>query len=140
VTAVIINPTGDGRHSVRFKYDPTVVATIKHTVPGYARAWSAHTRCWFIDPDWSHVLAAELRRHGHTVTGVDEPPPRQVHHNDANWAHALFRRCGSARTEPVFKALTRVLHPDVAITGDTTLMRELIDARNELSTEKGTTT
>jgi hypothetical protein len=138
VTAVIINRSDDGRHSVRFRYDASVVQLIKSTLPGYARAWSAHTRCWFIDPDWSHVLAAELRRHGHTVTGVDQPPPR--HAGDADWAKTLFRRVGPARHGPIFKALSRVLHPDVAITGDTALMRELIDARNELLTEKGTTT
>ncbi|UDR64727.1 hypothetical protein LDE71_08695, partial [Mycobacterium tuberculosis] len=25
-------------------------------------------RCWFIDADWTPLLAAELRYHGHTVT------------------------------------------------------------------------
>jgi hypothetical protein len=117
MTAVIVTPSPDGRHTVRFRYDAAVVATIKQSVPGYARSWDAQRRRWLVDPDWIRVLAAELRRHGHTVTGVEEPAPRQAHRTDADWAQQLFRRVGAHRADPVFRALARVLHPDVA-TGD----------------------
>ena len=49
-----------------------------------------------------------------------------------SWAHALFRQVGLDRREPVFRALTRVLHPDNQSTGDNTLQRQLNDAYGEL--------
>jgi hypothetical protein len=133
MTAIIVNPSPDGRYTVRFRYDPSVVAAIKQTVPGYARSWDAQRRCWHVEPDWMHLLAAELRRHGHQVTGVDQPPARNSETDD--WARVLFRRVGPHRIEPIFRAIARVLHPDVA-TGDTMLMRELLDARDEHSERK----
>ncbi|CKN43716.1 phiRv1 phage protein [Mycobacterium tuberculosis] len=51
MTAVAITPASGGRHSVRFAYDSAIVSLIKSTIPAYARSWSAHTRCWFIDAD-----------------------------------------------------------------------------------------
>lgn len=53
MTAVAITPASGGRHSVRFAYDSAIVSLIKSTIPAYARSWSAHTRCWFIDADWT---------------------------------------------------------------------------------------
>jgi hypothetical protein len=71
------SPRADGwRYTIRFRYDLAVVAAIKKTIPGCARSWDAQRRCWFVETDWVHVLAAELRRHGHTVIGVDAP----LHH------------------------------------------------------------
>jgi hypothetical protein len=92
MTAVIINPSADGwRYSVRFHYDPTVVATIKQSIPGYARSWDAQRRAWYVDPDWVHALAAELRRHGHDVTGVDAPPA--VRHSEKQSALGAGPSC-----------------------------------------------
>lgn len=135
MTAVIINSSPDGRCTVRFKYDQSVVAAIKQTVPGYARSWDAQRRCWFVDPDWVPLLKAELIRHGHVVNGVGQPSPR--HGDTTDWARVLFRRVGPHRVEPVFKALARVLHPDV-MSGDTDLMRELLDGRNEITRKEKT--
>lgn len=39
---------------------------------------------------------------------------------------------GPERTDAVFKALTRILHPDIADTGDTELQRQLNDARDAM--------
>src|ERR1700752_288040 len=84
--AVMFTPGPDG-HTVRFAYDPEVVAAIKQTVPGYARSWRPHTKLWTVDPVWVPVLADTLRALGQIVTGL-QPPPRQAH-GDADWARAL---------------------------------------------------
>jgi hypothetical protein len=132
MTAVVVAPSVGGRYTIRFRYDPNVVATIKQTVPGYGRSWDAQRRVWFVEPDWIHVLTSELRRRGHTVTGPEEPPRHSESESETDWAKMLFRRVGPTRADPCFRALARILHPDVA-TGDTTLMRELLDARDQLT-------
>jgi hypothetical protein len=53
-------------------------------------------------------------------------PPRSSPSND--WAHSLFRAVGPDRAEAVYKALSRVLHPDTP-TGDHQLMQQLNEAR-----------
>ncbi|HWT48540.1 MAG TPA: hypothetical protein VN255_08180, partial [Mycobacterium sp.] len=62
---------------------------------------------------------------------ADPPPRAEAFTSDTSlWAKILFRRVGRERREPVFRALTRVLHPDVG--GDHHLMQELNAAREEL--------
>jgi hypothetical protein len=137
MTAVMFTAGPDG-HVVRFAYDPTVVAAIKATVPSYARAWRPATRTWLIDPSWAPVLADTLRCYGHTVTGLDDRRrgDRQCDcGGDTDWARTLFPRVGPTRYGPVFRALSRVLHPDTA-SGDVRLQRELNTAHAELLTQR----
>lgn len=47
------------------------------------------------------------------------------------WAEHLIEAVGAERREPVVRALTKVLHPDVTTTGDTVLMQQLLDARSK---------
>lgn len=104
------------------------MSLIKSTIPAYARSWSAHTRCWFIDADWTPLLAAKLRYHGHTVTGPADPAQQQC----TDWAKALFRAVGPQRTPAVYRALSKVLHPD-APTGCPILQQQLNAARTALT-------
>ncbi|WP_176358175.1 hypothetical protein [Mycobacterium persicum] len=129
MTAVHFLPVLDGRSTVRFRYDSAVVSLIKSTVPAYARSWSAQSRCWFVDTDWTTVLAAELVRHGHSVSGLSDPHTS----SSGDWAHALFRAVGPQRAPAVHRALSRVLHPDTP-TGCPVLQRQLNDARTALNT------
>ncbi|MFF2085911.1 hypothetical protein ACFVVM_19200 [Nocardia sp. NPDC058176] len=46
------------------------------------------------------------------------------------WAEQLFSALGASRTEAVFRALTKVFHPDNIKTGDTVLMQQLNEARD----------
>lgn len=79
------------------------------------------------------MLAAELRRRGHTVVGLQEQRRERVtHHDGRGWADSLFAAVGPERATPVYRALSKVLHPDVA-TGDTTLQRQLNDAYSEIT-------
>lgn len=127
MSAVVFTPAA-GRYSVRFAYDPAVVALVKQSVPGYARSWSAQARTWHVDTDWATLLAAELVRHGHTVSGLSATPASNP---SDSWATQLFKAVGPRRAPAVHRALTRVLHPDTA-TGCPVLQRQLNDARAEL--------
>ena len=104
--------------------------------------WRPATRSWWIFVYYAGYLASELDAHGHTVIGLNPTHWRRhgSQHNGAqhngsagdDWAKALFARVGPERADAVFKALTRVLHPDNVATGDTELQRELNDARAEM--------
>jgi hypothetical protein len=139
--ASVIFASDDDDYTVRFGYDPEVVAILED-IPHFARTWRPATRSWWIFGYYAGHLASELAAHGHTVIGLD-PTHWQRHgsrHNGAQhngysgdgWATALFARVGPERADAVFKALTRVLHPDNVATGDAALQRELNDARAEM--------
>ena len=68
---------------------------------------------------------------GYLVSGLESA--NHAGGDTAGWARTLFRRVGPARAEPVFRSLTRILHPDNPTTVDTQLQRELNAARAELS-------
>ena len=74
-----------------------------------------------------------MRERGHLIIGIDvtDPPPRR-NGNTQTWAQTLFSAVGADRADQVHRALTRILHPDNPETGDTTLQRELNDARAQL--------
>jgi hypothetical protein len=112
---------------VIFAYDATLVALVK-TVPAWARSWDRTTRQWQIHPDYADELADAMRQCGCEVIGIDDAPSRA----DLSWAQALFRRVGAIRADAVFRALTKVLHPDNPVTGNPQLQRELNAARAEL--------
>ena len=128
-TAVRFEKRGD-KYAVTFAYNPNIVALIK-TVPAGARSWKPDAKLWFIDAGYAPSLAASMRECGYIVTGMDKPKPDGPGPR-ADWAQLLFARVGQQRAEPVFRALTRVLHPDTP-TGDTQLQRELNNARDRLS-------
>ncbi len=134
ITTVTFRRHGDA-YVVRFRYDPALVELLKAVVPAYARSWNTSTREWTVNVDYANLLASAVRSLGHRAIGLDpqQPPPRNNTHTDpAQWAMDLLHRVGPTRREPVFRALTKVLHPDNQQTGDTRLKRELNDARAEL--------
>jgi hypothetical protein len=90
-------------------------------------------REWLVEDAFAVQLADTMRRFGCTVVGLEAP---RCDDDPAAWARALFRRVGPSRAEPVFRSLTRVLHPDNAETGDTQLQRELNAARAELTSRR----
>ena len=123
----------DDQYVLRFAYDPSLVALVK-TVPAYARSWRPTGKVWLVDRFYAEQLARDMAALGYLVTGLES----QKHESDdtADWARILLRRVGPTRVEPVFRSLTRVLHPDNAKTGDTQLQRELNAARAELTTNE----
>jgi hypothetical protein len=138
VASVIFAPDDDN-YTVQFDYDPDVVAILED-IPEFARKWRPVTRSWWIFGYYAGYLASELDAHAHTVTGIDPNHWRRrgSQHNGGrhngcaadDWATILFARVGPERTDAVFKALSRVLHPDNIDTGDNELQRQLNDARD----------
>jgi hypothetical protein len=128
MTAIVFERRGDV-YAIRFAYDPVLVALLK-TVPPHARSWNPATKEWRVSVNYAGQLAADIRRLGHIVTGLDEPPGGRC--SGSSWARLLFERVGASRADAVHRALTRVLHPDTP-TGDKQLQQELNDARAELT-------
>jgi hypothetical protein len=63
--------------------------------------------------------------------GLD-PAHNDDHGGDVSrWAHLLFRRIGRHRSDAVYRALSKCLHPDVG--GDNALQRELNDAYHQVA-------
>ena len=125
MTAVRFEFRGD-MYAVTFTYDAIVVEMLKAVVPSYARTWSPPRREWLIESVYSKPLSEALHRLGCTIVGL-EPEPGD--HTD--WARALFQRVGPHRAGPVFRSLSRVLHPDTP-TGDKQLQQELNAVHAEL--------
>lgn len=127
MTTVTITDIGY-RHEVRFPYDPNAVELVKTAVPPHARDWNPAERCWLVDDYYVDALAKALRRNGHRVRRADGTPPPPPRQEPTPWAAALFAAVGTERHDTVFRALSRVLHPDTP-TGDTALMHDLLEAR-----------
>ncbi len=121
-------------YTVTFNYSPVLVNVIKSTVPGYARSWDQTGKQWTVEALWAPILAAEIRRLGHTVVGLDDPPNRSHGNDPAGWARSVFQRVGQHRAPLAYKLLSRLCHPDHG--GDHLLQVELNQAFGELSTER----
>jgi hypothetical protein len=127
--------TSDAR--VSFTYDATVVELIKSVGPRHRRRWDADAKVWTVASGFASTFVRAARLAGHTViddftssrrgSGSRADRPRQ---RTTDWATALFEAVGPERREPVYKALSRVLHPDVG--GDTQLMQDLNRAPDQL--------
>ena len=127
MTAVKFERVGAGvMFSVRFAYNPALVDLVK-LIPGHARKWDPTGKVWTVQAHYVHGLAADMRARGCTIIGLDQPEP-PTPGGGTDWASALFTRVGKARADSVFRALSKILHPDME-TGDSTLQRELLEAR-----------
>lgn len=101
------------------------------------RKWNPDRKCWTIRLVYVDSLADALRSAGETVflTRSDGSAYRTGARSHGHrgtpapsWAETLLDAVGSDRVEPVFRALTRVLHPDAG--GDHQLMAALTAARD----------
>jgi hypothetical protein len=124
--ATAIRFTDEGyQYRVEFRYDPTAVAIIK-SVPSHAREYDPISKTWTVRHLWARRLADDFTGAGFTVLGMT------TRTSTDDWAGALFRRVGVDRSDAVFRALSRVVHPDVVGTGSTEIMRELLTARQQI--------
>jgi len=116
---------------------PFDLKDIPKSFPG--RKWdpTPTNKCWIMPVRFVDDLADALRAAGVTVyiTRADGSPwrsGRTTHgHRStpaAGWADALFTAVGPNRVEPVFRAMSRIIHQDAG-GGDTRLMQELNAAR-----------
>lgn len=121
-----VNAEPDGRYSFRFHYDPDAIAIIK-TAPAYAREWDPARKRWLVDIGLATVVIDMLVDHGHTVVGLPEQPRTA---DSTSWAEELLTACPPDIREQVYRALSKVLHPDAG--GDVRLQQALNDARDRL--------
>lgn len=139
---------------VHSPYDPTRVEVIK-TIPG--RFWEKAGHFWTVPSGEVPALKAALEAFGDHVQIIGAAPTApSAAETDAiitrlerdkqrlqqeiirlknaqaastqNWAEQLLGRLGVEQGDKAFKALSRVLHPDVG--GDTVLMQQLNAARD----------
>mgnify|MGYP001597717585 CR=1 FL=1 len=111
-----------------FRYDLDLIAIIK-TVDG--RRWVPEEKCWTIPTSRLKMLAYLLRGRGYDlVTDKDEDESANSRPRESDWAEQLLARCDPELADKVFRALTKVLHPDVG--GSPTLMRDLNVARDRV--------
>jgi hypothetical protein len=120
-------------YTVRFAYDPQLVALIKGAVPASMRSYDPVLRQWTVNVTYVHKLADSMRELGCTVVGLD--PPLQTGRD--SWAQQLLDQVGIDRIQAVYRALTRVLHPDNQVTGDGRLQQQLNDAYSQLPRHDG---
>jgi hypothetical protein len=122
--------------TVSFHYNPVIIGAIKATVPSHARSWRQFDKKWTVNAAWAHQLADALTDIGAQVVGLTDHGYRRGADNDTatrladgKWARELFKAVGPEREDAVYRALSKVLHPDLA-TGSTELQRHLNDARD----------
>lgn len=100
--------------------------------------WDSVEKCWCARNGFVRAgLEADLRAYGDLVIGVDEtptwarvPPPQAARAPSVNWADALLIAMPPGLRDKVYRAVVRVLHPDVG--GDLELMQQLNGARDRI--------
>jgi hypothetical protein len=131
-TARILVESGEARI-----HAPYELREIPKSLPG--RSWDRDRKCWRIPASLVDEAANALRVAGCTVfvtnpdgtawssgrpgAGIRDEP-------GSGWADLLLEVVGPTRHDKVFRALTKVLHPDVG--GDAGLMRDLLAARERV--------
>lgn len=110
-------------YDVTFPYEAEIVELIKAEVHPSKRKWEPARKAWAVDAGVAATLAEILIKAGYAVVGL------KVQRELADdWATRLFAAVGPVREDAVYRALAKILHPDLA-TGSTVLQRQLNDAR-----------
>lgn len=130
-------------YEVEFQYDAHLLAHVKSIRP-FARSWDKQRKIWTLqDYPTARGFAESVRLDGYHVVGnvlefntrqreTPPPPPTKPAPTAQPWAEQLLDAVGPDRRDAVYKAMCRILHPDVA-TGSTELMRDLNAARDRLA-------
>lgn len=122
---VRIEPATEGVR-LGFKYDSWLVELVK-TLPGHrfdraSKTWtvrdSVESVRQFFERNGVQVLVSG--QHNRTASNGK-------HSNGTDWAVALLGECSPELRQQVFRALSKVLHPDTG--GDQRLMQQLLEAR-----------
>lgn len=129
---VCIQNLGSGVASVEsVPFHPTALEIIK-TIPG--RVWSPERRFWLIYRNDIPLCAARLYAADLDVT-IDGVPYatvfKEVTVGGSAVLDALFGALPAHLRVPVYRALAKVLHPDLG--GDTALMQQLTAAMEKRS-------
>jgi hypothetical protein len=120
VVVILITTLDDDYSTVTFRYDPRAVEIMK-SVP--VHRWNGQDKEWTTETSWVQLLAKRFHDNGYSVA-VDgdlwSPPDIKALSSPIL---SLFDALPAHLKQPVYRALSKVLHPDVG--GDTELMKEL---------------
>jgi hypothetical protein len=115
-------------------FAPFELRELIKTFPG--RRWLPEAKCWRVDASMVNALADVLRAAGQEVFfiagGSDASRPSSPSTPSPTWAEHLFAAVGPTRHDAAYRALSKVLHPDVD-NGDKVLMQQLNAARPQLT-------
>lgn len=106
-------------------YAPYEYRDVIKCFPG--RRWNPQHRCWLVGASFADAMAEALRAAGCSVIVTYHRAQQRAELRGGGWADELFTAVGPSRAEVVYRALSRVLHPDAG--GDTALMQQLNAAR-----------
>ena len=82
------------------------------SLPRHLRKWDATAKVWKVDVSVSSRLASDLRNAGFTVVVDDD-----LEQAPDTWADAMFAALPPELADQAYRALTRVLHPDLGVDG-----------------------
>jgi hypothetical protein len=115
------------RHHVHlsFRYDAGLVDLVR-SMPD--RTWNPDDKHWTIPAVDLDEFIQKAKSLGHQVQVIGENDSHRgpSTNGSADWAGTLFAAVGTDRAQSVYRALSKVLHPDVG--GDTKLMQQLSEA------------
>lgn len=107
----------------------------KEIIRDYGGTWDKASKTWHVSTSAAYSLADALYAAGHDVRIADsraQDQPAPSGSPGINWAESTLTTVGKVSPdlmERAFKALAKVLHPDVG--GDTRLMQTLNDAHEK---------
>jgi hypothetical protein len=112
---------------LHFAYSPDAIAALKDGIPHTARHWHPAGKFWRIDEPFVDTALSVVCPHVGRLRVADLRRPRAVSSAPApvDWAQALFAALPEHLREPAYKALLRILHPDVG--GDGRMAQRLND-------------
>lgn len=115
----------DDHAEIHLDYSAAAVAALKAAVPHYARAWDATDKHWTIIEPHVKAAFAAIRPHVGRVLIADLRTRRLDASKPTGWAQALHDALPARLRRPAYRALSRVIHPDIG--GDVTLTQQLND-------------
>lgn len=128
---VVTQPYGDELH-VAFPYNAEIVQAMRGVPTAH---WEPHFRVWSVGAAYAVELAYALRMWESQMVWREVENPLTPAQPDVpkltTWAQAMFAAVGPERTDAAFRALSKVLHPDLP-NGSDDLMRQLIEARESV--------
>lgn len=119
----IVHTAGAERFAIISPYE---ARGVMKTLPGCR--WDPHRKVWTFPVANLDVIKELLRRAGIIYDDINEKRSRNTTQPADNaWAVALFTAVGPDLADDVYRALSRILHPDTG--GNTQLMAALNSAR-----------
>jgi hypothetical protein len=130
--------TADNKMTIDTPYKAEFVSDLKAQIPARGRKWDPATKLWIIEPNY-HSLALRLAKHHynkvilkdtHGYHSDETPEPKKP--RDADWAAAMFAAVPEQLHQPLYRAISKVLHPDIG--GDPENMKTLTRAYDKRET------